>query len=258
MKTVICENSYIPVRAGLSHKSEMITQVLFGELFEIINKSDNWIKIRTLHDDYEGWIDNSQYNIETDKAPEYDISELLTCHQEITLKTADNHLLKIPAGAKIPKNAIQKKVFYINSNKFEIVSEFSEIKSELDREKISEIALKMLNAPYLWGGRSSFGFDCSGFTQFLYSLVNIKIPRDASAQFELGNPLNFIIEAKPGDLAFFENDEGFITHTGILIDQGKIIHASGKIRIDFLDHQGIFNKNIRKYTHKLKVIKSIL
>lgn len=258
MKTAVCENSYIPVRAGLSHKAEMVTQVLFGELFQIINKSDNWIKIRTLNDNYEGWIDNDQYHIETDKSADYDISELLPSHQEIILKTADNHFIKIPAGSKIPKAAIQNKVFYINSNKYEIASEFSEIKSETDRETISEIALKMLNVPYLWGGRSSFGFDCSGFTQFLYSFVNINIPRDASAQFELGSPLNFVIEAKPGDLAFFENEEGFITHTGLVIDHGKIIHASGKIRIDILDHQGIFNKNIKKYTHKLKVIKSIL
>jgi cell wall-associated NlpC family hydrolase len=126
------------------------------------------------------------------------------------------------------------------------------------RDSIIEAALKYFNAPYLWGGRTPYGIDCSGFTQIVYKLNGIVIPRDASQQVLIGDPLTFVEEAQPGDLAFFDNEDGRITHVGIIWDRHKIIHASGKVRIDNVDHQGIFNVDTKRYTHKLRVIKRII
>jgi cell wall-associated NlpC family hydrolase len=126
------------------------------------------------------------------------------------------------------------------------------------RESIALTAREFLNVPYLWGGKSFFAVDCSGFTQLVYKVHNVKLPRDASQQVEVGESLTFVEESQPGDLAFFENDEGRIVHVGIMLENQKIIHASGKVRIDTLDSTGIFNKEMNKHTHKLRVIKSVL
>ncbi|MFL5753049.1 MAG: C40 family peptidase, partial [Bacteroidia bacterium] len=117
------------------------------------------------------------------------------------------------------------------------------------------LACQFLNAPYLWGGRSIMGIDCSGFTQLVYKLNGYKLPRDAYQQAELGTPLSFVEEAEAGDLAFFDNEEGRITHVGIVLSDQRIIHASGKVRIDKFDHYGIFHSDRRKYSHLLRVIK---
>ncbi len=125
-------------------------------------------------------------------------------------------------------------------------------------EDLKATAYLFLNAPYLWGGRSPFGIDCSGFTQLVYKLNGYQLPRDASQQVELGTPLSFVEEAEPGDLAFFDNPEGKIIHVGIILEENKIIHAHGKVRVDRLDHSGIYNVDRKLHTHKLRVIKKII
>ncbi len=119
-------------------------------------------------------------------------------------------------------------------------------------------ALMFFNAPYLWGGRSPFGIDCSGFSQIIYKMAGIKIPRDAKDQVHLGVAISFVEEALPGDLAFFDNDEGNITHVGIIWEKNKIIHASGQVRIDNVDQFGIFNVDTKRYSHKMRVMKRII
>ena len=125
------------------------------------------------------------------------------------------------------------------------------------KEKLAENALMYLNAPYLWGGRSPLGIDCSGFTQMVYRLQGVDLPRDAYQQAEVGTTLSFVEESEAGDLAFFDNNEERITHVGIILENNHIIHASGKVRIDRIDQQGIFNKELGTHTHKLRLIKSI-
>ena len=110
----------------------------------------------------------------------------------------------------------------------------------------------------MWGGRSFFGIDCSGFTQIAFKLNGFKLPRDASQQALIGTPLSFVEEAQAGDLAFFDNEEGKIIHVGIILEDAKIIHASGKVRVDKLDHYGIFNVDSKRYSHHLRVIKRVL
>jgi cell wall-associated NlpC family hydrolase len=125
-------------------------------------------------------------------------------------------------------------------------------------KNILSTAYLFLNAPYLWGGKSPFGIDCSGFTQITYKINGYKLPRDANQQVELGEPLSFVEEAEAGDLAFFDNEEGKIVHVGILLDNQQIIHASGCVKIDKFDHYGIFSSDTKKYSHTLRVIKRIL
>ena len=102
------------------------------------------------------------------------------------------------------------------------------------------------------------GLDCSGFTQAVFRLNGISLPRDASQQSGIGQVINLVTEALPGDLAFFDNDEGMITHVGLILDSTSIIHASGKVRIDALDHQGIYNVETNKYSHRLRLIRRIM
>ncbi len=115
-----------------------------------------------------------------------------------------------------------------------------------------------MNAPYLWGGKTPFGIDCSGFTQMVYKLNGHALLRDASEQASQGIALSFIEESEPGDLAFFDNSEGQIIHVGIIMEDNHIIHAHGKVRIDRLDHSGIYNIDKKIHTHKLRVIKKII
>jgi cell wall-associated NlpC family hydrolase len=155
--------------------------------------------------------------------------------------------------------------FYINqqlniSNKTFVVegSTNSEYNKELSIKKLLQTAHLFLNSPYLWGGRTPMGIDCSGFTQLVFKIHGLKLPRDAYQQVELGSALNFVEEAEAGDLAFFDNEEGKIVHVGILLDNERIIHASGYVKIDKFDHYGIFNSVTKKYSHTLRVIKRVV
>ena len=152
--------------------------------------------------------------------------------------------------------------FYNNKNlllnKTQFNYEGTVVARNQPKTSIIEIAFRYLNTPYLWGGKTPFGIDCSGFTQMVYKLCGYKLLRDATQQATQGEVLSFIEESEPGDLAFFDNNEGVITHVGIIMKDNYIIHAHGKIRVDRLDHSGIFNIDTHKHTHKLRVIKKII
>jgi len=248
----------IPLRASESDLSEMTSQLLFGERVEIIETRDNWILVRNLSDNYSGWVNSKMVKLLSIKQEQsllgitpYCVSKpLLLC------QNSANQDMYLPGGSLLPayengKCTIGDEVFTLNT--------FEETYSEkIDGEKLASIAKQYLNAPYLWGGKSIFGIDSSGLVQVVYSIGGILLPRDAVKQVDRGTVIDFISEAKAGDLAFFENVEGNIIHVGILLNQNQIIHSSGCVHIETIDSQGIISSETGKYTHKLRVIKRLV
>ncbi|KGL64066.1 C40 family peptidase [Polaribacter sp. Hel1_85] len=252
----ICNLSIVPLRATTSDASEMISQVLFGETFEVLEREKEWSKIRLTFDNYEGFIDNKQYT----KITEDFFSKLKNEKQYFSGEIIDfitnekNELTTIPLGSNLP--------FY-NNCKLQIntqtyLYEGSVLSEKKSKNEIAQTAFTYLNAPFLWGGKTPFGIDCSGFTQMVYKLCGYNLFRDAKEQATQGEVLSFIEESEAGDLAFFDNEEGEIIHVGIILKDYHIIHAHGKVRIDTLDHSGIFNADIQKHTHKLRIIKKMI
>tara|TARA_B100000927_G_scaffold281612_1_gene267342 strand:- start:80 stop:844 length:765 start_codon:yes stop_codon:yes gene_type:complete len=253
MKYGISNISIVPVRKEAADQSEMINQILFGEHFKVLDTRKKWVKIRLAHDSYEGWICNKQWKEITEddyKQLDKDVPTISTDILDIVTK---EYQQPIVIGSILPffKSGHAR----VNNDlyKFEGLSTQGYVK----KEKLRENALIYLNAPYLWGGRSPLGIDCSGLTQMVYRLQGIDLPRDAYEQAKVGTTLSFVEESEAGDLAFFDDDEGKIIHVGIILEENYIIHASGKVRIDRIDQQGIFNNKIGAHTHKLRLIKSI-
>lgn len=250
----ICELAIVPIRSEASDKSEMVNQILFGEHFKVLEKRQKWSKIRLAHDKYEGWICNKQW-VEIDKSTYEDLerNEPTLSTELLDIVTSESHQT-IALGSSLP--FYKQGQFYIKEKAFD--HEGGTTQGSQKKSLLIDNAILYLNTPYLWGGRTPFGIDCSGFTQMVYRLQGKEIPRDAYQQADIGTTLSFIEESEAGDLAFFDNHEGKIIHVGIILENNSIIHASGKVRIDRLDQQGIFNAEERKHTHKLRLIKSIL
>jgi hypothetical protein len=250
----ICNLSIIPLRIEPNDRSEIVSQVLFGEHFEILEQTKNWSKIKLQYDNYEGWVDTKQYQTISESSYNKLSQEEIVLNGDLIeyITGANNFLMPISLGASLSflKNSD------INSNNFD----FEGMTAVGIKPKVNLIstAFMYLNAPYLWGGKTPFGIDCSGFTQMVYKLNGYTLLRDASQQATQGVALSFIEESEAGDLAFFDNEEGNIIHVGIIMDNNYIIHASGKVRIDRLDHLGIYNAEANKHTHKLRVIKKII
>jgi len=250
----ICNLSIIPLRIEPSDKSEIVSQVLFGEHFQILEVSKQWSKIKLQFDDYEGWVDSKQYQIISESSYNQLCEEVIVLNSDLIeyVTGPNNFLMPIPLGSSL--SFLNFNEININNYDFEGMK-ISGIKAKAN---IVNTSFMYLNSPYLWGGKTPFGIDCSGFTQMVYKLNGYKLLRDASQQALQGEALSFIEESEPGDLAFFDNEDGKIIHVGIIMNDNYIIHASGKVRIDRLDHLGIYNAEINKHTHKLRVIKKVI
>ncbi len=255
MKYGIAVLSVIAIRKEMSHRSEQISQLLFGETYEILQKQGTWLQIRCNYDSYEGYIDENQHH----ELSERDYLATLSNEAGIALElvnsaASSSHSVPILTGSSLP--FFDGMNFKIGREKF-IYNGHAVLADAKNPAVFERIALKYTNAPYLWGGRSPFGIDCSGFTQMVFKFVGVPLLRDAYQQAGQGSTVNFIEESTAGDLAFFANDEGRIVHVGIILKDNRIIHASGKVRIDKIDHFGIYNAELKKYSHNLKIIKRI-
>ncbi len=260
MQYGISSLSLIPVRKEPSEKSEMVTQILFGEYFEIAEEISGWCNVRLAWDGYKGWIDaklitpiDERALLKLKKSPFAVTGDLISL-----VKIKDNQNIVLAAGSTLPFWRPRLKEFTVGKTTYDSPGNVLYGRVRNPRNLAVSQALKYLNAPYMWGGKSPFGIDCSGFSQIIYKMTGITLPRDASQQANEGVPFGFPENPEPGDLAFFDDDEGNIVHVGITLKQNQIIHASGKVRIDNLDQSGIFNADLKRYTHKLRVMKKII
>ena len=240
----------------------MCTQILFGEHFQILESEEKWSKIKLQYDGYEGWIDSK---METPiSAKEY--KSLSSNNNPVTSAIFNivqqiNHYRNflIVAGSTLPNFNKKDSSFKIGDTLYRIEGNSVVQTPKTDvRTRIVNSALNYFNSPYLWGGRTPIGIDCSGLSQIAYKIAGIKIPRDASQQVKIGEHFSFVEEALPGDLAFFDNNAGEIIHVGIIWEKNKVINSSGKVRIDNIDHAGIYNLETKRYTHQLRCMKRII
>lgn len=250
MQFGICNLGVVAMRLEPNHTSEMLSQLLFGETFKIVDERKFWYKIRTSFDNYEGWVSKVQCQL----IEEEDYKNLNTLSPKYSADLVDfvvssttGDLVSIPMGSNLSGLDY---LGYKHDGRVIIGS--------LPKSNLLETAFHYLNSTHLWGGKSPFGIDSSGFTQMVYKINGISILRDAKQQSTQGEALSFIEESEPGDLAFFDNSEGEIDHVGIILADNYIIHSFGKVRIDRLDHSGIYNTDIKMHTHKLRVIKKII
>jgi hypothetical protein len=257
MEYAACQVSIAPVRAMPSDKSEMVSQLLFGETIEVMERKDNWVHIVCAWDGYMGWIDGKQLKrITPSEYDAYTDEQTLNLSLVEGLMAAD-HFIPLTLGAVLPKYDGLR--CQLGDQSFQFSGQVvTPKKAPLTTDWLVKVARRYLHAPYLWGGRSPFGIDCSGLTQMVYKLAGIRLLRDASQQVTQGRTIDFLEQCESGDLAFFDTGKGQIGHVGIILPDCHVIHASGKVRIDKLDHFGIFNKEQNRYTHQLRIVKRML
>ncbi|MDR0970322.1 MAG: C40 family peptidase [Lentimicrobiaceae bacterium] len=245
MEKGICNYTVLALRATPSDKSEMVSQLLYGDSYQIIEEETNYFRIRTDFDAYEGWLDKKQHVALTDSRQ---VSEVFFVSEAVCVHKTPEGLSKIFSFGSIISAREKLQMSDIKTMKFS---------TNFDGDKMVEHAKKLLGVPYLWGGKSAFGIDCSGLVQLCAKATGKRLFRDASMQATQGEMIDFLQEAQAGDLAFFENKEGAIVHVGIVMSNQEIIHASGMVRIDLLDQSGIYNRAMKRHTHKLRFIKRI-
>ncbi len=251
----VCNLTVIPVRFEAAHKSEMVSQLMFGETFSVLQKEGNWLQISCWHDKYVGWVDNKQVLLLDEESFE-SLNKNSSVYALESVHDSKCVYRELPILMGSPLPFYGKSQFTFFSDTFTYHGAVTKTGAENRNEDfIKNVSLKFLDTPYLWGGRSIFGVDCSGFSQLIYKLIDIPLHRDSKDQATQGQNVYFIHEAQTGDLAFFDNEEGEITHVGLLLNNNQIIHAHGKVRMDSIDQQGIFNNDQRRYTHNLRLIK---
>ena len=256
MRFAICPLSVIPIRSQANHQSELLSQLLFGEMVEVVDKKGKqWLKVRGLADNHFGWVQSNQLEeidekfskkINTDFAYALDLSQSIR---------GNHHHFQISIGARLPQfDGLRFSLFEQNYEYSGQAVSPQELKRNVF-DLIPKIARKFLNIPEMKGGRTPFGIDSSALIQHIFGFIGVNLPRTADLQIEFGENVDFIEQIQEGDLAFFQNRKGKITHVGMVLTGGQVIHAFGSVRIDKLDHYGIFNEQTKKYSHKLRLVK---
>ncbi len=254
----ICHLSIVPVRSSSSDSGEMVSQLLFGELVEILEtKGRQWAKVRCHWDNLVGWVAVNQVKPVTPSEFATYTGHFAYNLELMQAVMANDFFMPITLGAQLPN---------FDGIRFELEGTTYTFSGQAifpgdivpSAEFLLKIARRYLHAPYLAGGRSPFGIDDSGLTQILFKFIGTHLPREAAQQVFSGDSVDFMEESQPGDLAFFEDRMGRIAHVGIILPNQQILHAYGKVRIDNIDHFGIYNLEEGRYTHKLRVVKRIL
>jgi len=254
MRYGLCIVPAAPVRKEDNHRAEMVNQLLFGEPLELLEEKGEWFRVRSLNDGYEGWV--TQHLIEEEN------SEIVLQQQKFTGPDLINpilikdHILHAPMGSFL--TAMDPESGFLWNKEFRYVGNVHYFSEGLNSDDLLQCMTSWLHAPYLWGGKTFMGVDCSGFVQTVFRVQGIQLLRDAWQQAEQGNAIENLKQSAFGDLAFFHNDAGKIIHVGILLNQQQIIHASGSVRIDTIDEQGIIHQTTGKRTHQLHSIRRVM
>jgi len=257
MEYGICMLATVSVREMPSGKSQMVNQLLFGELFMVKAKKEKWFLIETVDDHYEGWVYQIQVKIvNEDFFHQANKSASHYLHMLCGQVRLDKIIIPVSRGAQF--HLWDDGFFTIEDQQYYYKKAIHPAPNKPSNKDIIDVAKDYLEVPYLWGGRSPFGIDGSGLIQVVFKMNGILLPRDATQQVNNGEQILFVEAAERRDLAFFENKEGNINHVGIILGDGKILHSWGKVRIDSIDHQGVFNKEAGRYTHHLRVVKRII
>ncbi|MCX2741575.1 C40 family peptidase [Pontibacter anaerobius] len=248
--------SVVPMRADTSDKAEIVTQLLFGECYEVVAQDGNWRQLQLAADGYRGWIDFKQH---TPVSAEYYKEWCKAQHPRAmdlvqVVYSAD---VRIPVGIGCYLPFFDGMSIRVNEERYQYTGRGSNPAAIATPVQLLKVANSFMKAPYLWGGKSIFGIDCSGFTQLVFGICGYQLPRDAYQQVDHGEEVHFVTQAQPGDLAYFSNPEGRITHVGLVLEGQQIMHAHGEVRIDTLDHNGIYNTERKRYSHNLRIIKRI-
>lgn len=250
--------SLIPVRAAPSDKAELVSQLLFGEHYEVQEQDEqgNWIRVRNSFDQYEGWISSNQhhpisreYFLHHNKA-EFKITTELTTS---ILYNKRRHVILM--GSIIPISSAE---LFKMEEQFAFNGEAKNLGQKRDYEFLKLTAFRYLSTPYLWGGKSPFGIDCSGFVQMVFKICGYRLDRDSIQQAKQGKAVGEFENKRPGDLAFFRRSSEKISHVGIVLEQGRIIHASGQVRVDKLTAEGIRHQDTGQQTHELVLLRRLL
>jgi len=240
--------SVIPVYFTPSELNGITTQLLFGDYFKITSQKGDWVKIKISYDNCIGWIKRSQTTFIN--------KEIYTQLQSTTRR----YSLDIVSHIEIEQYANTVILGSLLPTIKELPFEYhgTSVSGKRNKLYLLKTAALYLNTPEHFGGKTPFGIDAGAFVQMVYKINGYSLLRTPLLQSAQGTALSFVEESEPGDLAFFDNDQGIITHVGIIMKENYIIHVAGKVRVDRLDHTGIFNNEINNYTHTLRVIKKII
>lgn len=249
------------VRKAPSDKSEMISQLLFGEQIIIHRTLNSWLYVESVYDGSTGWINNVSHKIlnQGDSLPGGDDKTIIIPRLNMAINICDEgDIIYLMPGAELFINQEDPGKINLGGQFYRLDNQIDNDIITGDRQRIKDTSITFLNSPFIWGGRTPFGIDGSGMIQVICKIHGIQLPREVSQQVSIGSVVSFIDDAEPGDLAFFDNDEGEIAYVGMIVEKGKILHASGRVRIDKVDHQGIFREETGEYSHQLRTIKNII
>lgn len=256
-----------PVREQPSEAAEQATQLLFGEVCEVVDHLPGWTKIRSTMDGQTGWVSAKMVTPVSEEAKKQwgdEAMGVVAVPMAVATDIATGEKRMLTIGTRLPNYA--DGTFIVLEKQYQIdpscVYEIKGEKVEVKGEEVVRVAKSLLNVPYLWGGKNMMGFDCSGFVQTVYSVFGIQLLRNAREQITQGKVVNSLAESQPGDLVFFDHSDRDpnatkISHVGMLISPTQVIHCSGCVHIDRIDEMGVYLSN-GEMTHHLVQIKRYL
>lgn len=254
-------HSVVPVRAEAREGAEQLTQMLFGETCVVLEQQPRWMRIRLDLDGQEGWVDRKMIAPMTQQEAADYMAAYARAAQvvfPVAYAVSENNGQTIPltAGTRLP---------HYEDGRFEVLGVAFRIDPtmvayqplSLDLQTLQQTVRFFLNVPYLWGGKNALGMDCSGFTQIVMSLFGKTLLRNASEQATQGQAITHLSDAQAGDLVFFDHEDGRISHVGIVLDSERVIHCSGRVKVEKLDQAGIYSAEQGDYTHHLVQIRRV-